>query len=109
MRTPFLILAVVSSFLFVSCDGHIAGNKQVVQMSSEELSRNLKKGKTTQAEVISLLGEPNDRMTNSDGDQLWGYSGTRLGEALVMKDRALLLSFSKGGVLKDYLMAESSR
>lgn len=122
MRLYFLI---VSSFLLFSCASH----EQPVQKSNLTFS-NVKKGivkrKTTQAEIINMLGSPNLTTRNQKGEEVWTYSrqstdsesgGSFFGVLLAGGNKAfsstssatfdLIITFNSQDIVEDYSVVQS--
>jgi outer membrane protein assembly factor BamE (lipoprotein component of BamABCDE complex) len=70
-------LAVALSFaLLVGCSS--AGNERIADASSESVSQQLAKGKTTQEDVRQLYGDPMKSSFTDSGNEIWEYEFSRL-------------------------------
>jgi len=69
------VLGIFSIFL-AGCAS--AGNERIADASAETVSHQLVKGKTTQAQVRQLYGDPMKSSFTDSGNELWEYEFSRL-------------------------------
>ena len=66
------ILIAALLFTFASCASNDKDPKNPFDPLTLETA--LKKGKTTQAEILTTFGSPNETAKNADGTEVWDYS-----------------------------------
>lgn len=71
MRKRYLLIGLL---FVIGCTTVSSGNKRIIQ---EDVLSQIKEGKTTKAEVKTLLGEPLDVSFMTNGDEQWKYFYTR--------------------------------
>jgi hypothetical protein len=114
-----LAIWVALSCALVACAS--SGNDSIADLTGESVAANLKKGKTTQAEVRKLYGDPLKTSFKSNGFESWEYEFTRMQSRptnfipyvnLVHsgadgEKKSLVIFFDKGKVIQDYTMSQS--
>lgn len=50
-----------------------SGNTRLAQASAANVHQTIVNGKTTKAEVVAMLGQPNDVDFNNNNDEKWSY------------------------------------
>ncbi len=91
----FFVLSLGLSFN--ACSGSYG-----TQFDNTKISK-IEKGKTTQLEILELLGEPTARGIDSDGKALWRYM-----YATTSLSKLLTLSFNKDNIVENYIYEESN-
>lgn len=73
--------------------------KTGTQVSTEQMASVTDK-KTTQAEVVSLIGQPN-RKTEAGGNTVWYYDFNQIGQAIIGKNinETTAFEFNKKGIV----------
>lgn len=124
-----LITVTTLLFFILMVNFGCATNPQPVQKSnltSGTVKKSVVKGKTTQAEIVQLLGSPNIISKNSKGNEVWTYSkqsfdsksGSSYGTLLLFGGNSafssassssfdLIIVFDKNEVVQDYSMVAS--
>ena len=70
-----LVAGIVSAFLS-GCSS--VGNEQIADASAQSVSAQVVKGKTTQAQVRELYGDPMKSTFTDSGNEIWEYEFSRL-------------------------------
>jgi hypothetical protein len=111
-----------SMFLACALGGCVSsGNESIADATNASVAGQLVKGKTTQADVRRLYGDPIKTSFSSNGFETWEYEFTRLQSKptnfipyvnLVHSGaegdkKALVIFFDKQKVLQDYTMSTS--
>ena len=114
-----LFVWLLLSCVLVACAS--SGNDSIADATGESVARTLHKGRTTQAEVRKLYGDPMKTSFKSNGYESWEYEFTRMQSRptnfipyvnLVHsgadgEKKSLVIFFDKGKVLQDYTMSNS--
>jgi outer membrane protein assembly factor BamE (lipoprotein component of BamABCDE complex) len=88
-----------------------SGNKQIMDASK---TSQIQEGKTTKAEIIAVLGEPNHTTSMPNGEEMWMYNYTQsvtrpttfipviglFAGGTDMKGKTLMFRFDKNGILQ---------
>jgi len=91
------------------------------------VEKEIVKGKTTQAEILSLFGSPNLVTKNSEGEEVWNYNrmayttktgsdggslllwgGSRAMSTATTKSFDLILTFDQNDIVKNYSVISAS-
>ena len=113
------ITLLLLSGLIAACAS--SGNDTIADATGESVAANLHKGKTTQAEVRKLYGDPLKTSFKSNGFESWEYEFTRMQSRptnfipyvnLVHsgadgEKKSLVIFFDKRKVVQDYTMSTS--
>ncbi len=70
------IFALLTAMLLAGCAS--VGNESLADSTSESVSRQLIKGRTSQAEVRRIFGDPIKTSFASNGNELWEYEFSRM-------------------------------
>jgi outer membrane protein assembly factor BamE (lipoprotein component of BamABCDE complex) len=116
-----LMLAV---FVMVGCSA--SQPKQKSNLTFGNVKKNIVKGKTSQAEVVQLLGSPNIVTKNAKGEEVWTYTrqsydaesggfgggvilfgGNKAFSSASTSSFDLILTFNKADVVEDYSVVSS--
>jgi hypothetical protein len=114
-----LTTLVLLSCLLVACAS--SGNDSIADATGDSVAARLHKGRTTQAEVRQLYGDPLKTSFKSNGFESWEYEFTRLQSRptnfipyvnLVHsgadgEKKSLVIFFDKRKVVQDYTMSTS--
>jgi len=74
MKKTLIPIFVVTSFLFLAgCNNEQPDFKKNSPYTQGNVQINIKKGTTTQAEVLNVFGAPNIATTDGDGNDVWTY------------------------------------
>lgn len=98
-----------------------SGNDSIADATGDSVARSLHKGRTTQADVRRLYGDPLKTSFKSNGYESWEYEFTRMQSRptnfipyvnLVHsgadgEKKSLVIFFNKSKVLQDYTMSAS--
>ncbi|MDR0467749.1 MAG: hypothetical protein LBG67_02735 [Campylobacteraceae bacterium] len=69
------VMAVFTVVLFAGCVTK-SGSLGIESISLNEIESNLKKGKTTQQDLVRLYGNPISKSLDEKGNELWVYTYT---------------------------------
>jgi len=126
MKNP--ILAIITAILLVFGGAGCASTqpKQKSNLTFANVKSNIVKGKTTQAEVVSLLGSPNIVTKNRLNEEVWTYSrqsydaesgsygggvilfgGNKAFSSASTSSFDLILTYDSNDVVKDYSVVSS--
>jgi len=114
-----LIMLLAVSCLLAACAS--SGNDSIADATNDTVSANLVKGRTTQADVRKLYGDPLKTSFKSNGFESWEYEFTRMQSRptnfipyvnLVHsgadgEKKSLVIFFDKKKVVQDYTMSTS--
>jgi outer membrane protein assembly factor BamE (lipoprotein component of BamABCDE complex) len=114
-----LVIPLILSCLLSACAS--SGNDSIADATGESVAASLQKGKTTQAEVRKLYGDPIKTSFKSNGFESWEYEFTRMQSRptnfipyvnLVHsgadgEKKSLVIFFDKRKVVEDYTMSAS--
>lgn len=120
MRVQTLVVATIFSLAMVGCAG-TAGNQKLSEQSQQSISQNIVEGKTTQAQVKSLLGEPTQLSYTDAGNEIYTYSFSRataqgvnyipiinlFARGFDVNTKKLVILFDKNQVVTKSTMSES--
>ncbi len=70
IKKLFLFFSMVT--LFIGCSA--SQPKEKSNLTFAVVKSNIKEGKTTQAEILHILGSPNITTKDSEGNEVWTYS-----------------------------------
>jgi len=80
------------------------------QFDETQISK-IEKGKTTQAQILDLLGEPSSKGVNTDGKTQWKYEYSQLTAYFVTTSekitKILTITFNKENVVEEFQYQES--
>jgi hypothetical protein len=114
-----LVIPLMLSCLLAACAS--SGNDSIADATGQSVAATLQKGKTTQAEVRKLYGDPIKTSFKSNGFESWEYEFTRMQSRptnfipyvnLVHsgadgEKKSLVIFFDTRKVLQDYTMSTS--
>lgn len=118
-KASYLVVASLLSWSLGGCTS--SGNESIADTTGASVSSQLIKGKTAQAEVRRLYGDPIKTSFSSNGFETWEYEFTRLQSKptnfipyvnLVHSGaegdkKSLVIFFDKQKVVQDYTMSTS--
>jgi outer membrane protein assembly factor BamE (lipoprotein component of BamABCDE complex) len=113
------VAVLLLSALLTGCMS--AGNESIADSSAETVSTQLTKGRTTQAEVRKMFGDPIKTSFASNGNESWEYEFSRLQSKVTNfipyvnlvhsgaegDKKSLVIFFDRGKVVQDYTMSTS--
>ena len=113
------VAVLLLSALLAGCVS--AGNESIANSSAETVSKQLTKGRTTQAEVRKIFGDPIKTSFASNGNKSWEYEFSRLQSKVTNfipyvnlvhsgaegDKKSLVIFFDRGKVVQDYTMSTS--
>ena len=119
MTSRIGLVAVLSSALLGGCAS--VGNQSIADASQQSVSEQLVKGKTTQAQVRELYGDPMKTSFTDSGNESWEYEFSRLRSKptnfipyvnLVYSGaegdkKSLVIFFNKSKVVQQYTISTS--
>lgn len=73
LKTVAGIVTSLSLVLMTSCSSTKDDSTKDTTLTQANVQLNLKKGETTQAEVLSAFGAPNIITTDGSGNEVWSY------------------------------------
>jgi outer membrane protein assembly factor BamE (lipoprotein component of BamABCDE complex) len=114
-----LLVSILMACALAACAS--SGNDSIAEATGESVARNLQKGRTTQAEVRKLYGDPMKTSFKSNGFESWEYEFVRMQSRptnfipyvnLVHsgadgEKKSLVIFFDRGKVVQDYTMSNS--
>lgn len=121
----FTVLLVTASF--IGCAG--SGQKEAsnTNLTSGRVKMEIKKGVTTQDEILKIFGSPNIITKNRGNDEVWNYNrmsyesaygsegggfifwgGSRAASSTTTKSFDLIITFDKNDVVKDYSLISAN-
>lgn len=96
-------------------------------LTAGKVKMEIKKGKTTQAEILQIFGAPNIITKNRSNDEVWNYNrmsyeavygsdfgglifwgGSRAVSSATTKSFDLIIIFDENGIVKDYSIIAAS-
>jgi hypothetical protein len=120
------LLIATCSLTMVSCKSS-APQPERSKLTVGEVKRQITKGFTTQAEVVSLFGSPNLVSKNRDDKEVWAYNkmsfdssrassgasliligGSKATSSTTSKSMDLIITFDKNDVVEDYKVIYAS-
>lgn len=113
------VAALLASMLLGACAS--VGNESIADANADTVSRQLVKGKTSQAEVRRLYGDPIKTSFASNGNESWEYEFARMQSKVTNfipyvnlvhsgaegDKKSLVIFFDRGKVVQDYTMSTS--
>ena len=72
MIVKMAVFFIVALFMVVSCTSLKAPQKS--NLTTGVVNTKIKKGITSQAEIVQLIGSPNIITKNKEGEEVWTYS-----------------------------------
>lgn len=122
-----IILSITLLTLVVSCNAHRYGeNAEPTQKSNLTfgmVKSQIKKGETTQGDILKIFGSPNMITKNKSNDEVWSYSkmsvqdrkgnsetmfGSRSSSNTASQSFDLVIIFNDKDIVKDYSVVSSS-
>ena len=76
MKYQSAFIAMILSAALIGCAG-TAGNQKLADASKESITQNIVEGKTTQAQVKAMFGEPNTTSFTDGGNDVYNYAFSR--------------------------------
>lgn len=115
-----LITASFLLALLVGCAG-TAGNQKLADASNESITQNILEGKTTQAQVKAMFGEPNSTSFTDGGNDVYNYAFSRASAQGVnyipivnlfargydVNTKKLVILFNKDKIVSKYTLSET--
>ncbi|MHB1645922.1 MAG: hypothetical protein ACYCSW_05360 [bacterium] len=123
MKKKFLLsFVLLLSIVFMSGCAAGIGNSKISNQSNQTLSQKIIKGKTTEAQVRQMFGDPDKTTFNGKGDLMWEYKYQHDHDTVAAyipivnmfsKDvkghkKTLVILFNKKGIVKNYAFSNSS-
>jgi len=130
MRTISTIIAValtIPIFLLPGCASSGVKEQSSSNLTAGRVKMEIKKGETTQADILKIFGSPNLVTKNRDNDEVWNYNrmsyeaaygsdsgglifwgGSRAVSSTTVKSFDLIIIFDKNDVVKDYSIIAAS-
>ena len=116
----FAVLFLFSLF-FLGCASSGLKEKSNTNLTTGRVKLEIKKGVTTQADILKIFGSPNIVTKNRDNDEVWNYNrmsyesaygsdgggfifwgGSRAVSSTTTKSFDLIIIFDKNDVVKNY-------
>jgi hypothetical protein len=120
---PFLVLSV----FFFGCATSGVKEMSNTNLTSGKVKMEIKKGVTTQAEILQIFGSPNIVTKNRSDDEVWNYNrmsyetaygsdsggfifwgGSRAVSSATTKSFDLIIIFDENDIVKDYSIIAAS-
>jgi outer membrane protein assembly factor BamE (lipoprotein component of BamABCDE complex) len=121
MRRPVSTVSVLvlASAILAGCAS--VGNESIADATSESVSKHLIKGKTTQADVRKVFGDPIKTSFSSNANESWEYEFSRMQSKVTNfipyvnlvhsgaegDKKSLVIFFDRAKVVQDYTMSTS--
>ncbi|MHB1546130.1 MAG: hypothetical protein ACYCSB_01230 [bacterium] len=116
----FFILALSVSAL-AGCAASM-GNSSIKNESNKTLSQKLVKGKTTEAQVAQMFGQPESKSFAGNGDPIWSYQRNTVHNGILSyvpvvglfanaqtdTNKVLAILFNKKGIVKNWEFTNST-
>ena len=113
------IFALLTAMLLAGCAS--VGNESIADSNAETVSRQLIKGRTSQAEVRRIFGDPIKASFASNGNESWEYEFSRMQSKVTNfipyvdlvhsgaegDRKSLVILFDRSKVVQDYTMSTS--
>jgi len=110
---------MLTSVLLAACAS--MGNESIADATAETVSKQLIKGRTTQAEVRRTFGDPMKTSFASNGNESWEYEFSRMQSKVTNfipyvnlvhsgaegDKKSLVIFFDRGKIVQDYTMSTS--
>jgi len=128
-RKALYFMLIAHCFLFCACATFPRQGEpsQKSNLTPATVKYQIIKGKTSQAEVLKLLGSPNIITKNRDNDEVWNYNrmsfeymdgadgggfifwgGSRAMSTATTKSFDLIITFDQNDIVKEYSMISAS-
>lgn len=119
VRTWALIAALVSALLAAACAS--SGNPSIADATRDSVGANLIKGRSTQADVRRIYGDPVTTSFTENGREMWTYKFARMQSkptnfipyvniihsGATGDEKSLVVMFDKSKVVNDYTISSS--
>jgi hypothetical protein len=119
MKWRMFLLAGLSFVLLGGCSS--VGNERIADATSESVSAQLIKGRTTQENVRQLYGDPAKTSFTDSGNEIWEYDFSRLHSKPINfvpyvnliysgaegDKKSLVIFFDKSKVVREYTISSS--
>lgn len=120
MKLKLLAATILLSAVIAGCAG-TAGNQKLSEHTKESVTQNITEGKTTQAQVKQLFGEPNTTSFTDGGNDVYNYAFSRASAQGVnyipivnlfargfdVNTKTLAILFDKDKIVVKYTMSET--
>lgn len=122
-----LISLYIVSFIFFGCATSGVKEMSNTNLTTGKVKMEIKKGVTTQAEILQIFGSPNIVTKNRSNDEVWNYNrmsyesaygsdgggfifwgGSRAVSSATTKSFDLIIIFDDKDVVKDYSIIAAS-
>jgi outer membrane protein assembly factor BamE (lipoprotein component of BamABCDE complex) len=114
-----VVTVLLVSVLLCACAS--VGNESIADANAETVSKQLTKGKTTQAEVRKIFGDPIKSSFTSNGNESWEYEFSRMQSKVTNfipyvnlvhsgaegDKKSLVIFFDRAKIVQDYTMSTS--
>lgn len=125
----YLVLITFLPFIvaFTGCASSGVKEMSNTNLTTGKVKMEVKKGETTQAEILQIFGSPNIVTKNRDNDEVWNYNrmsyesaygsegggfifwgGSRAVSSATTKSFDLIIIFDDNDVVKDYSLISAS-
>lgn len=125
----FLVLIALLPFVVIVTGCATSGVKEMsnTNLTTGKVKMEVKKGETTQAEILQIFGSPNIVTKNRDNDEVWNYNrmsyesaygsdgggfifwgGSRAVSSATTKSFDLIIIFDENDVVRDYSLISAS-
>ncbi|ECH0581385.1 hypothetical protein FPC59_24035, partial [Salmonella enterica] len=71
MNKSMATVFIITTLFITGCS--TSGNQKIKNETAQSLQSKIIKNKTTKAEIVSKLGEPDTKTTLDDGNEQWRY------------------------------------
>ncbi len=121
-KTKHALLAPLALLVVLLGGCATAGNASIAHETKVSVAHQLVKGRTTEAEVRALYGDPVQTSFTDKGNAIWTYTFTKshvtattyipfyglFNGGTIGKEKELVLFFNKNDVLKNYQFSNSN-
>ncbi|MBU2524937.1 hypothetical protein KKG71_07125 [Patescibacteria group bacterium] len=121
------LIAILLATLFCGCAQYGVKDRSNTNLTAGKVKMEIKKGVTTQSEILQIFGSPNIVTKNRDNDEVWNYNrmsyesaygsdsggfifwgGSRAVSSATTKSFDLIIIFDKDDIVKDYSIIAAS-
>ena len=121
------LTAILLATLFFCCAQYGVKDRSNTNLTAGKVKMEIKKGLTTQSEILQIFGSPNIVTKNRDNDEVWNYNrmsyesaygsdsggfifwgGSRAVSSATTKSFDLIIIFDKDDIVKDYSIIAAS-
>ncbi len=129
-KSPLILLLsviLVISFSISSCNSKPSESSESSRLTMGEVKRTIEKGKTNQADILSIFGSPNLVSKNRQNNEVWAYNrmsydtsssqtsggfifigGSKASTSATTSSMDLIITFDSNDIVTDYSIVQAS-